>query len=512
MPEHLRTLVVLLALATAVFILAKGLVVGTSLALADYRRRRNLWFALTLVVFLAYDYWVYVGAAGVILHMARSREPNRIAMYFFLLFAVPAIAQDISGLGVVKYFFTIDYLRLLALVVLLPTYLDLRRQPQTEPFGRTLADKLVAGHLILGFFLIWAASTFTHGLRAGVFYAFVDVFLPYYVASRYVKDLQGIQDALTSFVVAALVLSAVAAFESARHWLLYAPLPAALGTTWSYGGYLERGEGVLRAQASVGHAIPLGYTIAVAIGMHLFLRTRVKRPALWLLALALLVAGIISPVSRGGWLGAAAIALVYAAMGSSRIAGAARTALAAAAAGGALIASGAGEGLKELLNLSAVAEDYTVSYRQKLLQVGVQVVLQRPLFGAYDYMLSPAMQEMRQGQGIIDIVNTYLGVALSSGLVGLALFTGIFLSVLARLFRSVRSQEGGGESRVLGQALFATLIGIMIMIASTASITVVPIIYWTLLGFGAAYVRMVSGAPPSTGPVADGRYRASRRG
>jgi len=502
MPEHLRALVVVVALATVVFVFAKKLAIAAGLAPADFHRCRNLWFALTLTVFLAHNYWIYLVAAGVILLMANGREPNRFAMYLFLLFAVPGIAQDVSGLGVIRYFFTMDYPRLLALAVLLPMFLELRGQSQTEPFGRTVTDKLIAGHLILGFLLIVAASTFTHGLRAGVFYAFLDVFLPYYVASRYVKNLQGFRDALMSFVVAALVLSAIGAFEYAKHWLLYASLPEALGTEWSYGNYLERGEGVLRAQASVGHAIPLGYAIAVAIGIHCFFWSRGRRPLFWLLALGLLIAGLVSPLSRGAWLGAAVIGLLFAATGSSPLGKVARLVLVIVAIGGVLIASGAGEGLKEMLNLSAITEDHTVSYREQLLKVGIQVVLRNPFFGAYDYMLSPAMQEMRQGQGIIDVVNTYLGVALSSGLVGLTLFSSIFLSVLFGLFQSIRQPgDGGEESRALGRALFSTLVGIMIMIASTSSITVVPVIYWTLLGLGVAYVRMVAANRPSNARV-----------
>ena len=53
------------------------------------------------------------------------------------------------------------------------------------------------------------------------------------------------------------------------------------------------------------------------------------------------------------------------------------------------------------------------------------------------------MVAMMQGEHIIDIVNTYLEIALRSGLVGLSLFVGVFATILLRLrrvlkFRGVR--------------------------------------------------------------------------
>ena len=40
------------------------------------------------------------------------------------------------------------------------------------------------------------------------------------------------------------------------------------------------------------------------------------------------------------------------------------------------------------------------------------------------------METMRQGEGIIDIVNSYLQVALETGLVGLGFFLLIFISIV----------------------------------------------------------------------------------
>ena len=81
----------------------------------------------------------------------------------------------------------------------------------------------------------------------------------------------------------------------------------------------------------------------------------------------------------------------------------------------------------------------TADYRTKLLENSWIVIQRNPVFGSVDYLETPEMQEMIQGQGIIDVVNTYIQVALNTGLVGLGLFVLFFAAVLAGLGPSLQS-------------------------------------------------------------------------
>ncbi|HEV7476512.1 MAG TPA: hypothetical protein VGO02_02110, partial [Burkholderiales bacterium] len=100
-----------------------------------------------------------------------------------------------------------------------------------------------------------------------------------------------------------------------------------------------------------------------------------------------------------------------------------------------------------------------------------------------------------QGEGIIDIVNTYLGIALASGFVGLSLFCGFFLVVLVELLAAVRRAGGrDGEPYALGQALFCALLGILVTICTTSSIGLIPVIYWSIAGLAQAYARVAAPA------------------
>ena len=492
MPEHLRALVVILGLAIAVFVCVKGPACAVATASGDFGRRRNLWFAITLAAFLAHNFWIYIIATTALLLFAVPREPNKLAMFFFLMFAVPAISDQIPGPGTINQLFTIHYYRLLALAVLLPAFLSLWKQPDRERFGRTLPDKLLAGYVILQFLLMLKVNTLTNTLRYGAFYAFTDTFLPYYVASRSLKNLDGFRDALMSFVVAAIVLSAIGAFEVAKGWLLYAALEEALGVPWNLGNYLVR-DGTLRALATIGHPLGLGYVIAVALGFYMFLRKSAPSPVIWSLGAAALLAGLASTLSRGPVVGGAVIALAFVATGQSPVSGLARLGFLGLVAFSVLMATPASEVMIEYLAFFGSIDTFNITYRVKLLQISLDIIQQNPLFGAYDFYLIPDLQDLKQGQGIIDIVNTYVGVGLASGVAGLSLFAGFFFAAAAGVSRGMKKNaDRNGELFLLGRALLATLFGILLMIFTVSNLMTVPLIYWSLGGLCVAYARMLA--------------------
>jgi hypothetical protein len=54
------------------------------------------------------------------------------------------------------------------------------------------------------------------------------------------------------------------------------------------------------------------------------------------------------------------------------------------------------------------------------------------------------------------------------------------------------------EAALLGRALLATLLGILVTIFTVSSISVIPAIYWSLAGVGAAYARLLAPAGSAT--------------
>ncbi len=510
MPDHLRALPVVLLLAAAVYAFSKAPACALASTAADFNRRRNLWFGITLTAFLAHNFWVYIVAAAVMLLVAARRETNKIALYYFVLFAVPPFRADIPGLGIVGHLFSIEYLRLLALTLLLPAFLVLRKQPDIERFGRSMPEKLLAGYLILQFALMLQGGNVTNALRYGIVYPFLGVFLPYYVASRSLRDIQQFRDALMAFAVAAMVLSVIGAFEFLKGWLLYAGVNEALGVGWGYDMYQLRAGG-LRATASAGGTVLLGYVITVGLGFFLYLRKAVANSTMWYLGLLLLVAGLISSVSRGPWVGAIALAALFIAAGPSPLKGLSILGLLGIIALPVLLLTPMGEKFISILPFIGTAEQFNVNYRERLAQVSFQLILANPFFGTTgNFRLLPEMQELIQGQGIVDVVNTYAAVGMAYGLVGLSLFSGALLTAALGIFKALRTlPDKTAEVYRLGQALLATLFAIMVILATVSQVMVIPVVFWSVAGLGVAYAKMVLAARSPAGiksvPAADRR-------
>lgn len=489
MPEHLRALVVILVLAATTYALARRPTTELS-SDSDFVRRRNLWFFLTLLAFLSHNFWVYTAVAALVLGSSRQAERNPLALFFCLLFLLPSGSVQIPGFGVINYLFALNHLRLIALLLLLPTFFILRRQNNTVAFGRYLADKLLIAYLLLVLALHLRSTSLTDTLRQS-FYLFIDVYLPYYVASRSIRNLSGFQDAFASFNLAVLVLSALAIFEFSQKWLLYSALANTLGLIQSdISAYLVR-AGSLRASVTTGQPIALGYAVAVALGFHLFLQSKISSKLQQAIVVFFLFGGIIASLSRGPWVGAVIVFSVYLATGRAAIRKGTALILSSILVVSLLSLVPSGKAIIDLLPLIGSTEKENINYRERLIDNALILIERNPWFGSIDYLNSPELEAMRQGQGIIDVVNTYISISLAYGLVGLALFVGFFFSALWGIRMAMRSFRDPDEATArLGRALFATLIGIMVIIFTVSSITIIPIIYWSVAGLAVAYAQL----------------------
>jgi O-antigen ligase len=490
MPEHIRALLVILALATVVFAFARR-PAADLIPLNDFMRRRNLWLGLSALAFISHSFWVYAAISAIVLTVARRRENNPAALFFILLFLIPPASIAISGLGLINYFFELNHVRLLAFLILLPAFLTLRNRVGTLPFGRTWPDKLLALYLLLNAALHLRETTLTDTLRQSL-YLFIEVFLPYYVASRALKQLSDFKDAMLAFALAAMLLALIGVFEYARHWLLYSSLMDAMGLNWGMTNYASRG-GSLRASASTGQSIVLGYVISVAIGFYLFLHAGVRSRLQQRLGALLLAAGLFATLSRGPWVGATAIITAFIATGRNALKHLMLLGLAGVLSIPLLSIIPGGNKLIDLLPYIGTTETGNITYREELFAKAMIVIQRNPLFGSVDYLNTAEMQSMMQGEGIIDIVNSYLAVALESGLIGLLLFASFFTTIVLGIRNALRTfQDKDAEALRLGRALLATLLGVLVTIATVSSISVIPVVYWSLAGIGVAYIQMVS--------------------
>lgn len=490
MPEHIRALIVIIIIAIFTFYFSKKAATPV-ISSQQFNRWRNAWIVITLAAFLAGNFWIFIAVSALSIRYFNKREQNPFALFCILLFAAPRISDEIPGFGLVNFLFAIDYVRLLSLTILLPAYLSLRSKPNTLAFGRFWPDRLLFIYMGLTITLLMRDTTFTDMLR-GVLYSFLDIFLPYYVASRGIKNLQQFKEVIIAFMLAGLLAGFIAVFEYSRFWLLYSSLSEVWKVKWSMGNYLGRGND-LRAMASLGQPIVLGYVMAITLGFYLFTANLIKSKTLRLLCLLIIIAGLYAPLSRGPWIGAAVIIIIFVATGPYAMKRLAMLGLAMLLALPLLGILPGGQKIINLLPFVGTTENENVDYRVKLLDNAAIVFKRYPIFGSVKYRDELAGLEMVQGEGIVDVVNSYLDVVLGYGLVGLILFLGFFWLVLLSIYKKMkRISDKRNQEHLIGRTLISVQIGILLTIFTVSSILLIPVIYWAVAGLGIAFAHLSS--------------------
>jgi len=180
--------------------------------------------------------------------------------------------------------------------------------------------------------------------------------------------------------------------------------------------------------------------------------------------------------------GAAAMALVFAGAGKDAAKRLGLLAVGAVAVGGVALVFGVGRSLFELLPFVGTVGSETVEYRKRLFEVSMRILSQSPVFGSPRFYGDAAAQELRGEGGLIDMVNSYLGVAMGSGVAGLALFVGLFAFAALLAWRTCRFSEQEPRAADVGRALLAAIAGILVTIGTTSSVSVIQPIYFMIVG------------------------------
>lgn len=482
MPEYIRSLIVILGLATVVFYFVRAPATAVAITPEDFVRRRNTWFFITLAGFLSQNYWVFAVIASLLIYNAAKKDSNKIALFFFLVLALPQIKVEIPGFAGIRYFLSVDYVRILSAFILLPVCIDARRKAVKSGEKGSIADKLLAAYILLNLALQAQHDIATNTIRTGVSWL-IDVVIPYYAISRTIKDLKSFRDVLMSFVVATMLSSLIGVFEFVRHWILYASAGQALGVNWDP-GYLARGE-FLRASSSSGHSIVLGYVIAIGIGFLMALRRSVPSRVQFAGCLALLLAGVLAPLSRGSWVGLAIMLMVFTFLGERPMRQFVRYLIVSLPLSLAILASDFGPRIVDYLPFIGSVDEFNVTYRQNLFDTSLQIILDNPFFGSADYLLH--MEDLRQGQGIIDLVNSYLIVGLNTGFVGLGLYVLFFAVNLISAFKRMKATPMGSELHIVGQSLVAVNLGVLAIIATASPLFHIPVMLWSVAAMSLAF-------------------------
>lgn len=489
MPSSLTALVIVLILATTVFIIVKSpsvYIVGDN----AFCRRRNTWLAVTVFAFISNNFWIYAFFTSLIVYVSSKKDDTPLALYFSLLFAVPVGYGDIGGLGIINYLFSLSHQRILSLVILLPLFFKILKRTDRIKFGNLLPDKLILGFIILFLATSLRDTSVTHVTRLAI-YQFTDIFLPYYVISRSLRSLDDFKNVLTSYLIAVIIIGVIGLYEIISRWLLYTEVINSLNLQNAMTEYLMR-SGNLRAVSTSGHSIALGFLIATAIGIYPFIASFIHNQFLRLTGISVLFVALLAPLSRGPWIGALSIVSIFILTGKRPLVAFGKLITIIVLVVMTLNLIPTSNNITKIVPFIGQVDSENITYRERLIENSIIVIKENPVFGTPDFLEHPKMKELIQGQGIIDIVNSYVGISLKMGLFGLALFLLIFLSILKEIKKSTTLiNKANQDIALLGRSLFSTTIGILIIIFTVSSISVIPWAYWSFAGLGVAYTLLV---------------------
>ncbi len=493
MLTNLKALVVVLVLAVVAFHFARPLCLRYMTA-ESLDRRRNVWLALTIVGFVSPTFWLYALFAIALLSWAGARDENPLALYVLVTFTVPD-ARFYLPTFLINQLFDLTQTRLLSLVVLIPAIVRSWKNPALAADNKLrLPDCFLLSFLVLQVVLQFPYESITAVMRRA-FLLNIDIFVLFYAFSR-IPDRSKLAEVVSCFSLACAVMVPIGIFEWARGWLLYTGLASLWGDPNEF-AFIFRGGG-LRSQAATGHSIGLAYVLAVTLGFLLYLRSRSDRKWFDWIGIGSIALALYTTGSRAGWIMAMMVAAVFVMFRP----GAVRKLAGAAAVGALTLAVMYVTPLKESvidrLPIIGNTDQDTVQYREQLYDVSMPLIRQNPLFG--DPFVTRNMESMRQGQGIIDIVNGYLFTALFYGLVGLLLqMSGLLMALwkAGSVFFRVRSIDS--DAGMLGAALVAVFVASFFFIA-TAGFG--PTIY-VLAGLLLSYSRCIGRAEAMLGAPAN---------
>lgn len=497
MLSYFKALPIILAAALVTFWLA-GWAFAAASRSGEIARLRWAFLLVTVAAFVSPSIWIYSLILMVLLvaFMMKpgARPPRAAALWALLVLAIPNAGVTLQGFGGIGNFLEVNHVRAMTLALLVPMVAAMRFGKQCpKPLGLP-TDWFVLGYFLVQVFVVLPYASLTVLLREVVVLS-MDTLLPYWIFSRAFTDPAGFISAARAYVLTILVMTIIAVFEFLTRWPLYNSVTLAWGFQWDMAIYLER-NGFLRAKASAGQSLIFGFVLVVALGLWLVVRREVAVKGLaWLGDLAL-CGGLVAALARGSWVGSLLLLTTAMLLGRNPVQ---RLILFGVCLGAMLalaLAVPALNGLIDFLPFVGRVDSENVVYRQRLIEISLALIRQSPFFGVPGYL--SFMEELRQGQGIIDIVNTYIAVALNTGLVGLTLFVGIFASAIWPLLR-IRIARGAAvaESGV-AVSLVATILAAMTVLATTSAIVVILPVTYMLIGLGVSWARLHPAPAPNS--------------
>jgi len=424
-------------------------------------------FPVVLLVVIAFVAWFSVRSTS-------GSAAERLSIYGLLLIALPPVSVSLDGLVGINRLLDLGVGRVLCLVLLLPAAMSLLKEKNKKnTAGLRFLDLTILGYEFYSAVVFWLGYSEANALNLMrlLVEILLDTWLPYYVFSRGIKTKDDLRLLFFCLFIAMTFAAAVAVSESVLKWHLYSGLQEFYGIRWQASSYLYRGD-ALRVEAMAPQPILLAFTLMFGLGLWVWLAGgRWRKWFSWVLVSIFLMA-IAATLSRGPML---ATGVLLVSIFSFRFLSPKAYKLILLC----LVISfflmkmfGADELIMGLLSdVFGKNEDDlgTIDYRRQLLDTAIELIKQSPLLGVPDY--AAHMEHLRQGEGLIDLVNSYVVIALNSGLIGLVFYLLPFVVGINALLNSmgvVRVGENNG-SKLFSQVFVSLTVAALLAIFTTST-------------------------------------------
>lgn len=424
--------------------------------------------------------WLLFALLGIGVPLIARRFAMIVPVYLFSLLLLPPLDIPVM-IGPLKLF-DCSVLDALAFGASATIFLDKRK-------ARPHIHHDIAASAVI--FLIGAAlardTSFSNLLRSSM-NVVIDLGLPYYIVSRGVRTLEEVRVAMLWIGCGAVTLASLLFYELWKSWpiynLLYTNhhLPTLL--------IVKERAGYLRAAGPFTEPTSVAMVLAICI-LCLWLCRACFRSA-WhhQLLLAITMVGLFAPQSRGAWIGLF-LGMILSELFRRRYLSIIRKgAVVAIGVAMLLLAATISPNVSESIGLSGDSSDSS-DYRRMLLDRGLEVFLDRPMLGYSVPELHVRLADLRQGEGIIDFVNTYLWISLMSGIGGLAIFVAPFLFYTWSIWRMRKVALGAYEMREAATFIFAGLGMTLEMLFFNSFGTRPAVFVFILFGLATAFLESV---------------------
>ena len=385
---------------------------------AAWVKRAPLWIfpGMFLIGMWGHSYWAAFVALLVAIPLLAKGRADAAALYCVLTVSLPLMAQPLTAGSL--YLISADKYLFCALGVT-AAFLMNRGQTQVSPRARF-------GLPILIVVVLELSQTRDPSITATIRQSLpvlLTVLLPYFIISRSLNNAEDVRRFLLAFVLAGFVMAVIATVEARLHWLIYQQVEGRLGIHVAINGYAKMRAGTLRAPASFPESTTLGTFLVLAFMSALAIRNSFASRNKWYAVLFVLLLGLISANSRGAFIALAVGLLAWDVYCRRYVS----LALKAAAAGGiyffALFAAQFSAFFAAMVGKGS-GTAATTDYRMQLLRRGMEEIHNHPYLGQNLQTALSHLEDLRQGEGIIDLVNGYISYGLTlgyPGIIGLAL-------------------------------------------------------------------------------------------